>query len=379
MKTAIRVLTAALLVALALVYILHIRKDMSDFGVCYRGGERILKGETLYRPSDGHLQFKYAPASALFFAGLAVLPFEAAKAVWYALSLVFIFGIARMGLNLLPPSSLRREWIGALGFLVMAKFLAREIELGQVNLLILFLLAITATALRLDRPIPAGIAAGLSLFLKPYAFVVWPYFLLRRKGKALTASIGAACAGFLLPMAVYGLSGGLSVHREWLSSLRLSSQDLLAAGDNASLSAFVLKNMAALSGGTVAVILAASALVLGLIFLAVMRAGRKVEATPPEGLEIAFLMVLIPMFSPLGWIYNYFYGFWAILFLIAGMMHFPGVVRWLIAINLAVIGLTVIEIVGRKAFDFYNGHALAAVNFLVVLAGLAWLRFRGRV
>ncbi|MCJ7588358.1 MAG: hypothetical protein MUQ00_10725, partial [Candidatus Aminicenantes bacterium] len=72
------------------------------------------------------------------------------------------------------------------------------------------------------------------------------------------------------------------------------------------------------------------------------------------------------------------YGFWAILFLVAGMEHFPVAARCLIAADLAMIGLTLIELIGRRAFDFYNERALAAVNFLVVLGGLAWLRFKGR-
>ena len=374
-----KVLVAALLVALTLVYILHIRKDMSDFGVYYAGGERILKGETLYRASDGHLQFKYAPASALFMAGLTVLPYEAAKAVWFLLSLYFFYIIVRSGLKLLPPAHIRKGLLLALGFLVIAKYLARELELGQVNLLILFLLGITATSLRDGRQIPAGIMAGLSLFLKPYALVFLPYFLIKKKWKAFLTALGTACAGFALPMIVYGPGGTLAVHKEWVSSLRLSTRDLLTVGDNASLYAFFAKNLGPLLQGRAAAIFTAAAVViLALLMLVLIRAGRKVGTVQAGGLEIAFLLVLIPLLSPLGWIYNYLYGFWAILFLIAGMEHFPVAVRCLIGADLAMIGLSLIELIGRRAFDFYNGRALAAVNFLVVLGGLAWLRLKGR-
>jgi len=379
MKPAALALAVLFLAALAVGYIVHVRKDMSDFGVCYRGGERALRGETLYRASDGHLQFKYAPASALFFAGPALLPYEAAKAVWYVLSLMFVFGVARIGLNLLPPSPLRRELVVVLGFLVMAKFLAREIELGQVNLLILFLLALMTTALIGGRQVPAGLAAGVSLLFKPYALVFLPYLLIKRKWKALAAAFSAAGAGFALPMIIYGPGGTLALHAEWLASLRISSQDLLSVGDNASLPALLLKNLGPLPGRTVLFVLAAAVIVLGIVVLAVLRKGSAAEPVRPEGLEAAFLLVLIPLLSPLGWNYNYLYGFWAVLFLIAGLHGLPIVPRWLIAADLMMIGLTVIEIVGRRIFDFYNGHALAAVNFLIILAGLAWLRFKGRV
>jgi hypothetical protein len=378
MKSAAFGLAVLVLAGLAVGYIVHVREDMSDFGVCFKGGERVLAGETLYRASDGHLQFKYAPAGALFFAGPALLPFEAAKAVWYVLSLVFLFWIARMGLDILPPGPVRRGLIGALGFLVMAKFLARELELGQVNLLILFLLGLMATALIRGRQVPAGIAAGASLFFKPYALVFLPYLLAKRKWKALAMTAIMAVAGFALPMTVYGPGGSLALHGEWIDSLRVSSRDLLAAGDNASLAALVLKNAGPVSNGTLLLVLAAAVILLGLVFLGMIGAGRKIETVKAEGLEAAFLMALIPLFSPLGWVYNYLYGFWAVLFLVAGMGRLPLVFRALMIANLGAIGLTVIEVVGRRIFDAYNNYAVAAVNFLVVLAGLAVLRFKGR-
>jgi hypothetical protein len=372
------ILIAAIVVVLTFVYVVHIRKDMSDFGVCYRGGERIVRGETLYRASDGHLQFKYAPASALAFVALSVLPYGAAQAIWYLLSLLSLFVVVRTGLDLLPPTRLRRGLLLALALLVIAKYLARELELGQVNLFILLLMALMTTALVRDRQVPAGLAAGLSLLFKPYALVFIPYFLVKKKWKALAGAGGAIAAGFVLPMIVYGPAGNLAIHREWVSSLRVSTRDLLTVGDNASFFAFLAKNLGFLGSGAAATLTAAVALGLAVLMLALIRTGRPVRTARPEGLEIAFLAVLIPMLSPLGWVYNYLYGFWAILFLIAGLDVLPRIARCVFVLNLALIGLTIVEIIGRPAFEFYTHRSLAAVNFLVVLGGLAWLRLKGR-
>jgi len=261
---------------------------------------------------------------------------------------------------------------------VIAKYLARELELGQVNLLILLLLAWMTTALVRERQVPAGLAAGLSLLLKPYALVFLPYFLVKKKGKALAAAGGAIAAGLALPMIVYGPAGNVAVHCEWVSSLRISTRDLLKVGDNASLFAFLAKNLDFLGKGAAVALTAAVALGLAVLMLALIRAGGKLRAARPEGLEIAFLAVLIPMLSPLGWVYNYLYGFWAILFLIAGLDVLPRIARGVFVLNLALIGLTIVEIIGRPAFEFYTRRSLAAVNFLIVLAGLAWLRLKGR-
>jgi hypothetical protein len=94
----IRPILVGLVVVLSLsaVYVMAIRRDMTDFGVCYRAGGRFLAGEALYRAADGHLQFKYAPAGAMFYAPLSALPWEAAKALWFVIISACLAGILRI-------------------------------------------------------------------------------------------------------------------------------------------------------------------------------------------------------------------------------------------------------------------------------------------
>jgi hypothetical protein len=140
-KRALRwVLILSAAAILAAVYILHVSREMTDFGVCYQGGQRIVRGETLYREADGHLQYKYAPTSALFFAPLALLPYGTAKVIWYILEFAFLAGIFFFSFRVLPTAGKRASPVLVWTFLIELKFLAREIELGQVNLFILFLL-----------------------------------------------------------------------------------------------------------------------------------------------------------------------------------------------------------------------------------------------
>ena len=57
---------------------------MVDFAVYRTAGARAIEAAPLFRPDDGHYQFKYFPAFALAMTPLAVVPEEAAKAVWLA-------------------------------------------------------------------------------------------------------------------------------------------------------------------------------------------------------------------------------------------------------------------------------------------------------
>src|SRR5215831_1180685 len=69
-------------------YVVRIRTGMVDFAVNYRAGQRLMAGETLYQTADGHYMFKYLPASALIYLPLGHLPIDAARAVWFTISLV---------------------------------------------------------------------------------------------------------------------------------------------------------------------------------------------------------------------------------------------------------------------------------------------------
>jgi hypothetical protein len=56
-----RPLFLALALLFGLLFAFIIRKEMRDFEVNYRAGERLRAGESLYRTSDGHYMFKYFP------------------------------------------------------------------------------------------------------------------------------------------------------------------------------------------------------------------------------------------------------------------------------------------------------------------------------
>lgn len=375
-KRALRwVLILAAAALLAGVYAFHVGREMTDFGVCYQGGQRIIRGETLYREADGHLQFKYAPTSALFFAPLARLPYGAAKAVWYVLELVFLSGIFFLFFRVLPIAGKRPGPVVGWTFLIELKFLAREIELGQVNVFILFLLASMTYLLLHERERSAGFIWGGSLFFKPYALVFLPYFLLKRKLQTLIAGMVSVLVGLALPAILYGPRGYLAVLREWPATLSKSTTGLLASYDNASLYGFILKVFPSLSRPAAGGVLLTVFLALAVASLWMIKKGREEDPPPnPEFLEGAFLLVLVPLFSPLGWNYNYLYSIPAVMLVIAAWRRFSPAMRLILIFDFLMISTSLVEIWGRTAFQFYTRYAIVAVNFLIVLVALLRLR-----
>ena len=286
------------------------RKDMSDFGVCYQAGGRILAGETLYRASDGHLQFKYAPLSAVLYAPLTLLPRRTADAVWFAVILGLLLTCFALAYRALAPPRRSAAFLLGLSVLVLGKFIGREFILGQVNLLILSLILAALLAFQKGRDGQAGLLWALSLFFKPYALVFLPYFILKKRFRMAAAGLLTAAAGLALPALFYGWSGNGRILGEWVRTLRQSTAVLLEVGDNASLYAFLAKHLGpgALSTG----LFLGLAALLALSVLWLLNTTRGGIAPYPETLDFAYLLVLVPLLSPLGWYYNYLYGLAAV-------------------------------------------------------------------
>src|SRR6266550_3535489 len=102
-----RVLLGVLaLVSLVAVFTTRVSRKMPDFEVYHTAGARAIAVEPLYRAEDGHFQFKYLPAFAIFAAPLAMAPLAVAKGAWFAVSaaLMLLF----LGLSLRAMPDLRR-------------------------------------------------------------------------------------------------------------------------------------------------------------------------------------------------------------------------------------------------------------------------------
>lgn len=152
----------------------------------------------------------------------------------------------------------------------------------------------------------------------------------------------------------------------------------MAVSDNASLYAFLWKNLGGLHRVWVEILYGTFFAVLAATFLWIMWQGKKNSLQRPETLEVAFLFTLIPLFSPLGWYYNYLYAFPAVVLLLNDIGRLPRTHRYILGGNLLIIGGSLREILGKTLFRFYNRKSLMVINYLVVLFYLAYVRLKKR-
>jgi alpha-1,2-mannosyltransferase len=350
------------------VYIVRIQGDMADFGVNYRAGERIVRGETLYQTGDGHFMFKYFPFSAMLYVPLSVLPVEAAKAIWYALSVVGAVALFFVAKHIVSGDDKREWWVLAIPPVVLAKFFFRELKLGQINILVTLVLLFMVVSLLGAHRARAGALWGLATALKPYGFIFFPYFIVTGNWRALASGLGVLAVAFVLPSVFYGFEGNLEVHREWYVTLSESTPGQLAGADNISIIGALTKwsGNAVLSGKLAVVVL----LVLAAAILAIVVRGRGMPRAAI--LECALLLTLIPLVSPMGWDYQLLTAVLAVTLLADLFVALP--LRWLLALDFAVIALSIYDLVGRTAYQAFMNASILTVCFAMVVAYLAYLR-----
>lgn len=373
-RTLIRVLIAAV-VALAIIagYNLRIRDAMVDFGVNYLAGQRLASGESLYPTSDGHYMFKYLPASAMLYVPLGRLPIQSARGAWFAISLLALAGSFLLVRRLVPLP--HQPYVFMISGLVLAKYFLRDFRLGQINILVTLVMLLAIRALAKDempQKAAAGLLAGLATAMKPYSAVFFPYFLVTGNWLALASGMAALALAVVAPAVFYGWHRNLEVHQEWFVTLSQSTPTQLTGGDNISVIAFFSKWL-----GSPAQALVPSVIVLAglaLLMLAVIRRGR--QRRDRAVLECAMLLTLIPLISPLGWDYTFLMSLLAVALLINSFPRLERPAQVLLAVNFAVIALTVYDLMGRQPYKAYMQWSVTTVNFVVIVIALAYLRFR---
>ncbi len=380
-------LTLALIlgaISIGVLFFAALQDRMTDFAVFHKAGQRFLNAEPLYQESDGHYQFKYLPGSAVIFVPLALLPLMAAKLIWL---FVILIALLVIGISARRLCGAERASPGLiiLTFLIVARFFAREIDLGQANAIMTALLLLMLLSLESGRGIRAGMLLGIAIILKPYAAIFLPLLLLRRRIVPIALSLTLLALATLFPALIYGWSGNLELLRNWRALAVSSTPSLLTNPDNVSLFAFYAKwtgtdNVASF----VFILLIAAVAVLALFIFSRRQlphrdSSHESSATDlPAALliESAIVLILIPLVSPQGWEYVFLTATLGIMMLLTYRHQLPKLLRWPLYALLAVIPLSLYDILGKSLYYQFMGLSLLTPIFLYLVLCLLWLRLK---
>lgn len=366
-------LLPALLVVLALTaYNTRISREMVDFEVYRTAGRRAAAAEPLYREGDGHYTFKYLPAFAVAMVPVSVLGDDGARVGWYALSCACLVLLLRWSVLALPARRWTERSLVVVALVLLAKFYAHELVLGQSNLLLAVVLLAGLGALQLEAPKLAALAFAAAVFIKPYALILLPWLVASYGLVTGAVAVGGIVAGLLLPAIFYGWSGNLGQLSDWWHIVTSSTAPNLLGADNVSLTSMWAKWI---GPGSLANALTAVSVVLLLAVAATMWRQRA-RVAEPDYVEFAFLLLIIPLVSPQGWDYVLLLGTPAVVCVIDRWRELQPPWRFTSGVALFLMGFSMFDLMGRAAYAQFMAWSVVSVCAVIVAATLAQIRLR---
>ncbi|MBT3174214.1 MAG: DUF2029 domain-containing protein [Lentimicrobiaceae bacterium] len=219
---------------------------MSDYKVYHRTAKRIVNKENIYSvKQDGHYVFKYSTTSGIYFIPISFIPLKYAKYIyWLALTILLCIGV-----NVLYKLIDNKYKIGAnknsiiiLSIIAVIAHIFRELHLGQVNMLLLVMYITLIYFLQQKSKILFALMLSISVFLKPFGLIFFPYLLIKKEYKIILTSLIFIFILALLPLLFYPNWHDFSnLYFDWINELKVElnkKQALLADGNHTVFSVF---------------------------------------------------------------------------------------------------------------------------------------------
>jgi alpha-1,2-mannosyltransferase len=210
-----------------------------DFRVMFRASAALVEGRSPYevaamREAPFAAHYKYPPLFAALIEPLRPLGFRRAARVWlafleacYAAALVIL--VRSFGLRFRSPAF----YAAAITALVFQPSLD-SLGGGQLDALLLLLLAAAWASLAAGRETPAGAPIALAAMLKVYPGLLAAHLVVRRRWRALATGLASAIA--LLALSV--LLAGWEAHQEFVTGVLPANAGGTAWVENQSLFGF---------------------------------------------------------------------------------------------------------------------------------------------
>ena len=370
----VRVCVFLLIVALAYGVLRSKRDGVDDFLVYRTAGARAAVAADLYRDDDGHYQYKYLPLFAFVMIPFAWLPLEVATAIWFVLCCWMVWLFIGISMRLLPDRRMAAGTLIGVSVFFTAKFWGLELIHGQTNVLLGLLVLGAVAAAGRAHPVLAGALVAAAVFVKPYALVLLPWLLVGPGVTALISFAGALLIGLLLPAVAYGWTGNLIALQEWVRGVSTTTGPNLMTRENISFAAFWAKTLGI--GSTAAVLALVCAALTGAAALATLALRRRVAK--PDYLDVALLLLLVPLISPQGWDYVLVLGIPAVMLLVDRFPSQPPLWNAVFVLAIAMTNFMLYDVYRRTLYHLFAENGAMTFGAVALVAMIIGLRIRGQ-
>ncbi|MBK7129268.1 MAG: DUF2029 domain-containing protein [Crocinitomicaceae bacterium] len=220
--------------AMVAVEIHNERFYMNDFKVYYEASSDFLSGKNPYHEAYGLSSgyYKYAPATLPFFALYHVAHFEAAKMIHYLIcSAMFVLSLI-MIVNYLKPTNKsnnsRYLLLFAIGLVVAAVHLTREMHLGNINLVLIFLVVAFAFMYGKNHKLVATACFAAVLLLKPYMILLGLPLIFKREWKMIFQTAAIIILLSIVPILFTGLDMFISMYKAWFNNMLTHNEGMFS-------------------------------------------------------------------------------------------------------------------------------------------------------
>jgi Glycosyltransferase family 87 len=368
----IRAILFVLIVVAAYALVRLKRAELVDFVVPRTAAVRFLAQEPLYRPEDGHYQYKYLPAFAVLMVPFTWVPKEVAELAWFALTVAMTWGFVRLSLAALPNRRLSERTLFWLMLLLNGKFLVKELAFGQFNLPVALLLMGAVIAAQHGMGLVAGASVAADVFVKPYALVLLPWLAWTLGWRPFILFGLVLAGGLLLPAVSYGWNGNLSLLHEWYRTVTDTTAPNLLAFENISFASMWAKWLG--PGPAAARLALASA--VGAVAAGLALMSRRNQVAEPNYLEGAYFLVLVPLISPQGWDYVLLIGLPAYMCLVDRWIDLSSSWRVVGATGIFLTSFTIFDLLRRPLYTHLMQLGAISVGAVLIAATLIRLRWR---
>jgi alpha-1,2-mannosyltransferase len=189
-----------------------------DYSTWYGIGMEVRRDAPLYSPGvNGEIQYMYPPAAAV----LVFAPLTWLGPVGFTAALAALTGLAWVGSVVLSVRAATGRWRGhPRGYYLLVVLLGSIhvydlFLLGQVNLILLWLVLLAMELLRRGRSWLAGLCLALAITIKVFPLPILVYWLVRREERAILATIFFVVLLASLPGAVRGPGRNTDELKQW--------------------------------------------------------------------------------------------------------------------------------------------------------------------
>ena len=218
-------LTFLLFMTMLTFQLINERFWLHDLEVMYAAATALLENGQIYGTSVGLDTgfYKYSPFTLFFFVPYALLPYKVACILHFLITLacaMLTFPLLERIIRRYLFDNKKKYYLTL--FIVLIAILihlVRDLHLGNINMILVFLLTLSIQYLIENKYVKFGIIIAFIIITKPYFIVFVLPLLLHKKYKEIL-SIGAVGAlSVVLSLILIGFSKGIDLYFDWFAAM----------------------------------------------------------------------------------------------------------------------------------------------------------------